>query len=309
MKKEKLVTYIMLAVLVAAWGLDYIGAKIALVTLDTFVLLFFRYSLALVSVFIVKMIVDRKFKIRLKDIPIFILCALTGEIGYFYLEYTAIAYLPLSILTLILAWVPVASLLIEKVLYNRKITWIMVVGVIVSMIGVGIIIGADYKLLFQGKLIGYMLAFGAVLSWNAYNFLTAKLGDHYSDTSLSIYQIICTTLFIAPYAFMHMPAPGAVTPEIVFWVSFIGLGSAGLGFIVYVRAINVLGVTPTALFSNFLPISTTIFSWIFFKEMIAPIQIFGGIIVIIAACVVIYEKGRVDKLQALEQALNMEENS
>jgi drug/metabolite transporter (DMT)-like permease len=302
---EKIITYLMLSVLVLAWGLDYVGAKIALGSLNTFILLFFRYCLALIVVFAIKMIIDRKFYLSKKDIPIFILCALTGEVGYFYLEYTAIGYLPLSILTLILSCVPIVSIIIEKFMYGKKITPIMVLGVLASLVGVAIIIGADFKVLFQGKIIGYLLAFGAVISWNAYNFLTAKLHKNYSDVSLSLFQIICTTLILAPYALTHIPEASAITSEVVFWVSFIGIGSAGLGFIIYVRAIGVLGVTPTALFSNFLPISTTIFGWIFFKEMISPMQIFGGIIVIIAAFVVIYEKGKVDKAHKL----NLEENS
>ena len=302
MKSQKTVMYVLMTVLVIAWGLDYIAAKKCLFVLDVFVLLFLRYCLALALVWIIKMAIDRKINLRLKDIPLFVLCALTGEIGYFFLEYTAIAYLPLSLLTLILSGVPVVSLVIEKVLFNRKITFLMVAGVIGSFIGVSIIIGADFRELMNGRLTGYLLAFGAVISWNIYNFLTEKLHDGYTDVSLSFYQISCTAILLAPYALRHLPEPGVMTQSLMGWLVFLGAGSAGLGFIIYVRSLAVLGVTQTALFSNFLPISTTILSWVFFKEMIAPIQIFGGIIVIIAACVVIYEKGRVDTARDIKEA-------
>jgi drug/metabolite transporter (DMT)-like permease len=300
-KSQKIVMYILMTGLVLAWGLDYIAAKKCLEVLDTFVLLFFRYCLALTLVFVLKLIVDRKFKFVLKDLPLFLLCAITGEIGYFYLEYTAIAYLPLSVLTLILSCVPIVSLLIEKIFFKRTITPLMVAGMIGSVVGVSIIIGADFSILFQGRITGYLLAFGAVLSWNAYNFVTARLHDNYSDLSLSFYQISCTTLLLAPYALRHLHEAGAMTPELTGWLFFLGLLSAGLGFVIYVRSLHILGVTQTSLFSNFLPISTTIFAWIFFKEMISPMQIFGGIIVIIAACVVINEKGKVDALHQLKK--------
>ena len=302
MKSHKTVMVVLMALLVVAWGLDYIAAKKCLFVLDTFVLLFFRYCLALIVVWAIKLVIDRRIILRLRDVPLFVLCALTGEIGYFFLEYTAMSYLPLSLLTLILAGVPVVSLIIEKILYNRKITPIMVLGVLGSFIGVAIIIGADFKVLLAGRLFGYLLAFGAVISWNAYNFLTARLHDNYSDISLSFYQISCTALILAPYALRHLPEAEVMTPNIIGWLFFLGAVSAGLGFVIYVRSLAVLGVTQTALFSNFLPISTTILSWIFFKEMIAPIQIFGGIIVIIAACAVIYEKGRVDTAHELNEA-------
>ncbi len=302
MKSQKTVMYLLMAVLVVAWGLDYIAAKKCLYVLDVFVLLFLRYCLALVVVWTIKLIVDRKLNLHIKDLPLLVLCAITGEIGYFFLEYTAISYLPLSLLTLILAGVPVVSLIIEKILYNRKITFIMVAGVIGSFIGVAIIIGADFRVLMNGRILGYLLAFGAVISWNIYNFLTAKLHDNYSDVSLSFYQISCTSLILAPYALRHLPEAGVMTPNLMGWLLFLGAISAGLGFVIYVRSLDILGVTQTALFSNFLPISTTILSWAFFKEMIAPIQIFGGIIVITSACVVIFEKGRVDTAHDIKEA-------
>jgi len=294
LKSKKPVMYILMTILVISWGLDYVAAKICLYSLDTVVLLFLRYALAFSIVFIVKMIFERKVRLRLSDIPLFLLCAITGELGYFYLEYSAMDHLPISLLTLILACVPVVSLLIEKLFLGRRITALMALGVIGSLLGVGMIIGADLDTLLEGRLIGYLLAFGAVLSWNAYNFMTARLCRHYPDTTLSFYQITCTTLLALPYAATHAPSLELFTGELVAWLLFLGVFSAGLGFIIYVRAIGVLGVTPASLFSNFLPISTTLFGWLFFNEMILPAQIAGGILIIASACLVIWEKGRVD---------------
>lgn len=278
------------------WGLDYVAAKKCLGVIDVLVLLFFRYCLALCAVFVIKMISDRKFYLHKRHIPLLILSALTGEIGYFSLEYTAIGYLPLSIITLCLACVPIVSILIEKIFYSRPITGLMLLGGIGSLLGVGIIIGADFKELFQGRLTGYLLIFGAVLCWNAYNFLTEKIHSHYSDVSLSFFQIACTALFLAPYALRNLPHSGLLTREMVAWIVFLGIFSSGIGFVIYVRSLDILGVTPTALFSNFLPITTTFFGWVFFREMILPIQAIGGVIVIAAACMVIYEKGKLDSI-------------
>jgi len=299
-RSKKIVMYIVMSGLAIAWGLDYVAAKKCLGVLDVPVLLFFRYSLAFCAVFAVKMILDRKFYLHKRDIPWLILSAITGEIGYFFLEYTAMDYLPLSIITLILACVPIVSILIEKLLYNRPITGLLLLGGAGSLLGVGIIIGADFRELFQGRLTGYLLAFGAVLCWNAYNFLTARLHANYSDVSLSFYQIACTTLLLAPYALRNLPEPGVMTTEMIAWLIFLGLFSAGIGFVIYVRSLNILGVTPTALFSNFMPVSTALLSWVFFGEMILPMQIIGGIIVIVAACTVIYEKGKQDSTASVK---------
>ena len=48
------------------------------------------------------------------------------------------------------------------------------------------------------------------------------------------------------------------------------------------------------MFSNFLPITSTFFGWAFLGEMITGVQILGGVMVVVSACVVIKEKGRMD---------------
>ena len=298
-RSKRIIMYIAMSGLAVAWGLDYVAAKKCLGTLDVPVLLFLRYCPALCAVLAVKMFKDRKFYLHKQDVPWLILSALTGEIGYCFLEYSAIGYLPLPIITLILACVPIVSILIEKVFYGKSITRLMILGTTSSLLGVAIIIGADLRELFRGRFAGYLLSFGAVLCWNAYNFITAKFHERYSDTTLSFFQIACTLLMLAPYALRHLPDPSLMTGDIIAWLLFLGIFSAGIGYIIYVRSLDILGVTPTALFSNLMPVTTLFFSWAFFGEMILPVQIVGGIVVILAACLVIYEKGNQDGITSL----------
>lgn len=295
-KKERSLTYMLMTFLVVAWGFDYVVAKHALQILEPLTLLFLKYSIGLLLVLSIKLKTERKSVIRKKDIPLFILCSICGEIIYFYCEYTAMDYIPVSLVSIVLAFVPALSIIIEKVLFKRKVTKAMVIGIAVCIFGVVLIIGVDFELLFQGRIIGYLLAFGAVFSWNAYNFLTASLHDRYSSVTLTCTQLICTTLLVLPYAIHTMPPFEAFTPTIIGGIIYLGLVNAGLGFMITVRSLHVLGPTSTALFSNFLPITSTFFGWILLSESISGLQIAGGIIVIAAACVVIKEKGKMEEL-------------
>lgn len=294
--KEKKLTYMLMVFLVIAWGFDYVVAKHALELLQPLTLLFLKYTVGMLLVLCIKLKNDRKSIIRKKDIPLFILCSLCGEIIYYFCEYTAMDYIPVSLVTIILAFVPALSIIIEKVLFKRTVTKAMVIGVAVCIFGVVLIIGVDFELLFQGRIIGYLLAFGAVFSWNAYNFLTASLHDRYTSITLTCTQLICTSLIILPYAIHTMPPLEAFTPSMIGGIIYLGLVNAGLGFMITVRSLHVLGPTSTALFSNFLPITSTFFGWIFLSESISGLQLIGGIIVIAAACIVIKEKGKTEEL-------------
>lgn len=296
MDSRKRNMYLLMTALVFAWGIEYIFAKQALDVMEPLTLVFFKYLIGFVLCLAIKLKAEGRSLIRKKDIPIFIFCAVVGEVGYFYLEYTAIGYLPVSLVTIILALVPALSIVIDKVLYKKTATRKMIAGIILSIVGIALVIGMDLDILLQGRLIGYLLAFGAVIAWNLYNFLTASLHDRYQYITLTLNQIVCSFLLCAPYALANLPDPGRITAGVAGGVLFLGLVSTGIGFIIYVRSLDILGPTVTAIFSNFLPVTTTLFGWLILKESILPVQMAGGAVVIAAGCLVIKEKGRLEEL-------------
>ncbi len=207
-----------MCLLVCFWGLDYVVAKDALNILEPMNLLFLKYLVGALLVFGIKLKQDRKTIVRPKDIPFFILCSLTGEIPYFFCEYTAMDYLPVSLITIILSFVPAVSIIAERIIFRRKFTWKMLMGVIICIIGVAIVIGADFRTLLHGRMTGYLLAFGAVISWNIYNFMTASLSSNYSGTTMAFNQLFCTLLLVGPYALHTMPPMDTFTPAVTLEV-------------------------------------------------------------------------------------------
>ena len=293
--KEKSTAFLLMCILVCAWGMDYVCAKTALEVLEPLNLMFLKYSTGAVLVLAIKLKQDGKSFIRPKDIPLFILCSLSGEILYNYCEYTAMDYIPVSLITIVLAFVPAVSIIIERIFFKRRFTARMMLGICVCIIGVAIVIGADFTVLLQGRMLGYLLAFGAVLSWNAYNFITASLSKNYSSPSMTFNQLICTILILGPYAIHTMPSSETFTLNVIGGILYLGLVSAGLGFMIMIRGLKVLGPTISAMFSNFLPVTATFFGWLFLGESIGIMQFLGGAIVIASSCIVIKEKGKMEE--------------
>lgn len=291
---ERSKALMLMSLLVCFWGLDYVFAKEALNILQPMSLLFLKYLVGLVVVFTIKLKVDRKAVIRKKDIPWFILCSITGEILYFFCEYTAMDYIPVSLITIILSFVPAVSIMIERVVLKRKLTGKTILGVLCCILGVVIVMGADFRLLLQGRLTGYLLAFGAVISWNCYNFITAKVSRSYSSATMSFTQLCCTVLLVAPYALHNLPPAEDFTPGVIGGIIYLGCASAGIGFFILVNGLKVLGPTISAMFSNFLPVTATFFGWVFLGETIGIMQFAGGAIVIASSCLVIVEKGKTE---------------
>jgi drug/metabolite transporter (DMT)-like permease len=288
---KKRTSYGLMAMLVFIWGFEYIAAKSALDTIKPITLVFFKYFLGAIVLLCIKLLRDRCFPFKVRDIPFFILCAIFGDILYYASEYQAMSYLPVSVITIILAFVPAVSILLEGLIYKRRPTLLICLGIVLSVIGVGMVVGADFGALFKGKAIGYMLAFFAVFSWNAYNFITARRTGRYKPLDLTIYQLVAAILVAAPFAVFDLPSFGAVNTSLVLAILYLGLFSSAFGFLVYVNSVRVIGVTPSALFSNMLPVTAALFGWLLLGERLSALQIVGGIVVIAAGSMVIFLKG------------------
>jgi drug/metabolite transporter (DMT)-like permease len=274
------------------WGMEYIAAKAALDAIKPLSLVCIKYFVGLILLIILKTIIDRRFPVKVRDLPILLVCSLFGDVIYFGSEYGAMSYLPVSVITIILAFVPCVSIIIEAILYKNKPTNLILVGVLVSIFGVAMVIGVDVDEIFQGKYIGYLLAFSAVICWNVYNFITKGLSEKYKPLDLTLLQQFCAILLVLPYTLANLPSAEIITPGVITGILYLGFISAFVGFLIYVKAIDVIGPTSCALFSNFLPVTSTLFGWILLNEQVSAMQLIGGLVVIGSGAVVIWLKGK-----------------
>ncbi len=289
MNQRKL-SFFLMFMLVLLWGLDYSVAKTALEFFQPLNLMVFKYGFGFMVIAGIKLFSERNFYFRKKDLILFVLCALFGQLIYFLCEYTAMDYIPVSLITIILSFVPIVSIIIERIFFKKHFTARILVGLGVCVVGVTLVIGADLGALFQGQAIGYILAFAAVLCWNLYNFLTAKISKIYSSLNMSFNQLLCTCIILFPHAIATMPPLNDLSLDIKIGLVYLGVGSTGFGYLILVRGLRDLGPTISALFTNFLPVAATFFGFVILGETITPLQIVGGLVVIVASCYVILER-------------------
>ena len=295
--KDTTKAHILMILLVITWGFDYVPAKFGLEILEPMGLLFLKYCVGAVVLLTVKFIINKDRALpKLKDLPIFLLCSIFGEIIYFYCEYSAMDHMPVALLTIVLGFVPVVSVIAERLIYKRKANRVIVIGIAFCILGIICVIGGDLHVIFEGRAIGYLLAFGAVLAWNVYNFITASDAlQKYNSATLSCTQLICTLCLCAPLAWHSMPAFSEFTPLIAGGIVWMGVVDAGIGFLIMVYGLQKLGPTTSALYSDFMPVSTTFFGALLLHESITWLQVIGGIIVVVAGFFVIREKGKLDE--------------
>jgi drug/metabolite transporter (DMT)-like permease len=294
-KMSRKLAHILMIFNVTSWGFEYSIAKDAIDTLAPITLVCFKYTISLIVIALVKFKREGRHGMKRADIFLFMLCAATGEVLYFYMEYEAMNYMPVSLITIILTFVPVVSIFVEWIAFKKKPSAKLLVGVAITIVGLVMIVGVDIATILEGRMVGYLLCLGAVCSWNVYNFITSHLGGQYQPLTLTFNQLTCTVLLSWPLALANFPDPSTITWTIAGEVLYLGIVSGGVGFVIYVSALYTLGPTTASVYANFMPITATFFGWLLLGEMISGMQLVGGVVVIAAGYFVIREKGRLEE--------------
>ena len=293
MSKDRALANGLMVMLVCIWGFEYVAAKTSQTVFETMTIVSMKYLLAILVVTAMKLITKSHTPIRKRDIPVFITCSLLGQVIYFYCEYKAMDYMPVGLITVMLAFLPICSIFTEWVLYKKKPTGKMLGGVMFCILGVALIIGVDLEAVLSGQFIGYLLCLAALFCWNGYNFVAENLTGKYDKFSLTFNQMLCTILLTFPMGLSQFPGFSAFDdPKIIASVCFQGLICSGIGFSVYMYSLKSLGSTTMAVYNNFLPITTALLGWLCLGETLAGLQIIGMAITILAGLVVIREKAK-----------------
>ncbi|SHK56689.1 Permease of the drug/metabolite transporter (DMT) superfamily [Caminicella sporogenes DSM 14501] len=265
------------------WGLSFLSIKVAIGVLPPMTLALSRFVIASILLTILFKIKEKNVKIKKGDIPIMALAGFLGVTVYFYFENNGIKLIPASNAAIIIAAIPIFTLIFETIVFKTKMTFKKIASVIISLIGVYFIVGARIEgVSTKDAWIGYLMMFGAVLAWVVYTLITKPLFKKYSQLSIVYYQTLFGTVFLLPFALFEKTNWGLVNNIIILNVVYLGAFCSALGYYLYIYAMNYIGISTASLFLNLIPVVATIGGYFILDEKIGFSQIFGGSLVIFA---------------------------
>jgi len=285
---KKIKTYLALTLTILFWGLSFIATKIALTSFPPFVYMFFRFTLA--SLFFLALMLWRGFpKLSTGDHKKLFLIGLLEPGLYFIFETFGLTYTTASKASLIIAAVPIAVLLLARVVLKEKITGIRLWGVILSIAGIMILILGDPKFSVSsaGSLLGDGLIFGAVISASFYMIIARDLGQRLSALEITSFQVFYGAILFAPFFLLNMGGMhwSQISVQAVGAVVFLAVFATILGFLFYNYALTQIPASQVAVFINGIPVVTAIGAWFILGESLTLLQMAGGLLVLIAVMV------------------------
>ncbi len=292
MSNKNLLPIILMLISVILWGLSFISIDVVVEVIPPITLGFSRFVVASILLFITKRIKEKETKMSKKDVPLFAVVGFLGVTLYFIFENNGIKFLDASTASLIIATIPIFSLISESIIYKVKITKLKLISILLSFIGVYFVIGGEISSLLQSnQAIGYILMFGAVFSWVAYALATKPLFGKYSQLAIVYYQSLFGTIMFTPFILFETMQWAEITGGIVLNVLYLGIFCSAIGYITYVYAIEKLGIAVSSIYLNAIPLVTVIAGVFILNEEITLYKAVGGIL-IITSVTAVNVKGR-----------------
>lgn len=168
--------------------------------IDSTTLLFLRFSIAIIPILIAILLTDKKlFKIDLRDIPIFLVCAIC-IVGLNLCYNESMNSIPLSLAATLLSIAPIFVLIFAYVLFREKITKRKLICMILAIIGCMLMTGVLESDILNMPLSGIVSGIGAALCWAIYLMASKKLIERGTHTfTILIYSIIMLTIALIPF--------------------------------------------------------------------------------------------------------------
>jgi drug/metabolite transporter (DMT)-like permease len=272
--------YLFLLILMTIlFGLTFVASKVALQGIGIFQLVFLRHFFALVLLSAILWRNRYKFYIAKRDRKQFLLLTLIEPIGYFIFETIGINFTTPSNVSLIIATIPIFSLMFALWILGEKVNRYVLLGIFFSLLGVYLIVSLQKKSVLAPKpLLGNIFALGAAVSAGIYNSLCRRLTQTYSPWTITYSQAVVATFVFLPLAvneiiFIREPF---LDLKIFFSVLYLAIGGSVIAYLILNYTLGKLPTYKVAIFANFIPVVTIFASWLIYGDMMTSVQFIGA---------------------------------
>jgi len=274
--------YLRLGAVPAIWGGTFTAGKILAEALPPALASLLRFVIASLALLVASRLLEGPLP-RLERRQWWVVLGLgcSGILAYNLLFISALALMPASRASLIVALNPVVTIAMAGWLFGERLAPLRWFGVCLALGGVWIVVSAGRLLdplpgaLGQGEL----MMFGAVLAWAAYTLLGRAALSGLSPLAASTYASLAGTVMLAVTAIPDLAEfqPGMLTLEVLLAGAYLGVLGTGVAFVWYYQAVQRLGPSRTVVFNNLVPVFGATFAVLWLGEPVTWPLLVGGL--------------------------------
>lgn len=266
------------------WAFAFPFIKIGLQELSPINLTIMRLFIVCIIFLFLIVITPKKFSpLHKKDIPLLFLLGFFGIVIYHLgLNYGEV-YMTASAASLIIATIPIFTVIFAILLLKEPITKKIMIGVPLSLCGVIIISlvgtsGNPFEITYLSAAAAVLIS---ALVGAGYTIAGKRMLCRYSALSLTAYAFLFGSLGLFPFL------SASLTSEIVSltwkgWgaVLFLAFLPTVVGYVLWYVALEIKTASEICVFLYFIPVLSTLISFFLFNESITLFFFLGGVLVI-----------------------------
>lgn len=278
-KKNKLVDHGLAFFTIFIWAITFIFTKELQETFSSLEILFLRYAIAYVALWLM---CPKRIKFDLKQEVYFIGASISGASFYQYLENVSVEYTSPASVSFITALAPLFTALFAYFFLKEKVTLQTIIGMIVSIVGVGFICFGDSGKIQTG-LLGDMIIFCSVWLWAVYSVLVKKIAQF----GLPGFAVTRRIFF---YSLLEMLIPMLITGKFsksdftfssVCGLLYLGFFASAICFFSWNRSVDKLGTVTTSKYLFVMPVITFFAQIVYNKNALSLMAVVGMAVVLL----------------------------
>lgn len=296
MFKGKSITYFLISLSVVFWGLSFILTKELFLSeehMSVTLLIFLRLAVA-TAVMFPSMALMRHLrrdaswlpKPRKGDLKWFLLLTFCEPFIYHLCETSGVQLVSGSLASVVIATIPLFVPFGMWIAYRERISGTMIVGVLLSLGGVGLLLAGGEGL--AGNLKGMLCLAGAVVIAVVYTLLLVKVVDHYNPLVITTYQNLIGLVYFLPLVLIFDGGSLSLlswSPKMLLLILVLGICCSTLAYAFYNLGVKRLGASQACIFNNAIPVFSLIAAILIGQEVFAWSKAIG-IVTVIAGVVI-----------------------
>lgn len=247
--------------------------------IDTFTLLFLRFTAAAVFMAMLMILLREKLP-HGKGLMKLIGMGAIGYVAQSFFFLSAIKYASAGLVALLLYLYPVFVAILSVIFLKEKLTRVKVIALVVALLGTTLTVDPQ-----GGQLIGILLAIGSAVIYSVYIIVGAGVMKGTTGVQSS-------TVIFASSAFVYCLLAGLNGPEWpgsqVGWWAIAGLVlvSTVIPVVTFLEGMKRIGPTNASLLSTLEPVVTVFLAALLFEESLPPQAFLGGVLILVAVVLV-----------------------
>lgn len=284
--KEKLIGSLCLFLAASIWGSMYVLSKYILEFVSPITLLWIRYAIAFVVLFVIlKAFQHKKRRKVVIEKGDWLLIIWIGFIGYFisiFMQFLGTQLSDAHTGALITASTPVFVVLFARFILKEAFTRKKIISLVLATLGVVIVIGLDT--MFLKHFLGNIVLVGAAVTWALLSVYVKVASKRFDSLIITTYAMLFALIFTTPLMLLQHENISFIlyNRQFLLGILYLGVISTAAAFFLWNKGIELMDAGMGSLFLFFQPVTGSILGWLCLGEQLNTGFFIGGILIIIA---------------------------